>query len=82
MSNDQQIRELTKVVNSHASDIQTLTAAVFGLIAHLNETHGNAGVDSAKGKALSIAKSMGSTFGARPNTQQLSILFDSAKVPN
>lgn len=82
MSTDQQIQELTKVVNSHASDIQTLTAIVFGLASQLYAAQGEEGIEAAKGRALNVAKSMGSPFGARPNTQRIATIFDSAKVPS
>lgn len=75
----QEERKLVEVVNSHAADIQALQAIVLGLAAQLYQAEGESGLDHAKGRALTAAKSMGTPFGVRPNTGMISNLFEVAK---
>lgn len=72
-------RKLIDVVNSHASDIQSLQAVLLGLAAQLHAEQGDAALESAKEKALAAANNMGSPFGIRPNRSLISNLFEVAK---
>lgn len=75
------INELKKVVNSHASDIQALTALVYGLLAQLHENQGEEGIAAAEIRAQTIAKSLGSPFSVRPNNTLITKLIAAAKQP-
>lgn len=78
----QQYREIQKVVNSHAADIQALTAMVYGLLAQVHASQGEEGIASAEARAMTISKSLGSAFGVRPNANLISQLFKSARQPS
>ncbi|WP_122518674.1 hypothetical protein [Pseudomonas viridiflava] len=78
----QQYRELQKVINSHASDIQALSATVYGLLAQLHISQGEEGIAAAEERTMTAAKSMGSAFGVRPNATLISQLFKSARQPS
>ncbi|WDH55368.1 hypothetical protein PUP75_11445 [Pseudomonas chlororaphis] len=75
-------REIKKVVNSHASDIQALTAIVFGLAAQLYESQGEAGLAAAEARTMTVSKSMGSAFGVRPNSNLINQVFKTSRQPS
>ena len=76
-----ELREIKKVVNSHASDIQALTAVVHGLASQLFASQGQEGLDAAQARTITIANSMGSAFSVRPNNTLISQVFSNAKQP-
>lgn len=76
-----EMNELKKVVNSHASDIQALTALVYGLLAQLHQTQGEEGIAAAEIRTQTIAKSLGSPFSVRPNNAMITKLIAAAKQP-
>ena len=78
----QEERKLVEVVNSHASDIQALTAMVYGLLAQIHASQGEEGLAAAEALTMTASKSMGSAFGVRPNANLISQLFKSARQPS
>ena len=76
-----ELREIQRVVNLHASDIQALSAMVFGLLAQVHASQGEDGLANAEARTMAVSKSMGSAFGVRPNTNMITQLFKSARHP-
>ncbi len=78
----QQLREIQRVINLHASDIQALTAMVYGLLAQVHASQGEQGIAAAEQRTMTATKSLGSAFGVRPNAALISQLFKSARDPS
>ncbi len=77
-----ELREIKRVVNLHASDIQALTAMVYGLLAQVHASQGEEGLAAAEARTMTTSKSMGSAFGVRPNSSLITQLFKSARQPS
>lgn len=77
-----EFREIKKVVNAHAADIQALTAVVYGLLSQLHADQGEEAIAAAEARATTAASSIGSPFGVRPNMSLIRQVFASAKQPS
>lgn len=75
----QQIREFEKIVNGHASHINTLTAIVSGLISELRHVDGGAALERAKDHAIKEANAMNRPFQPKADTAKIAAMFRSVQ---
>ncbi|SOP98610.1 hypothetical protein [Pseudomonas syringae] len=71
--------KLVEVVNSHGSDILTISCVLAGLIQQLKASQGAEGIEAARLFALEVAKTMPIFGPTRPNTDRISATFNQHK---
>ncbi|WP_421523059.1 hypothetical protein [Pseudomonas yamanorum] len=76
MINDQKIIE---AINSHGSDILTISCIVSGLIEQLKQSQGPEGVEAARVFAVDMAKSFPAAGPTRPDAGRISDVFNQHK---
>lgn len=72
-------QQLIEVVNSHGSDILTISCILGGLVNQLKAIQGAEGIEAARLFALEVAKAMPSFGPTRPNTDRISDVFNQHK---
>ncbi|WP_190977106.1 hypothetical protein [Pseudomonas putida] len=77
----QEQREITKLLNSHASHLNTMMAVISGLISELATAGGPDSLERAKARALDTAKQMYRPMQPNADTSAISKVLDAAKLP-